>query len=180
MLVKTELKGENPQVTKMQYEAHVMPPPTPPESYCASDEKLLDDQEQEAELELRLRLGLRMEKSHVGQHQHIEAYDLTNSSRPPAAQEQREPQEQEHLQAASWYRPTSNSNSTSTWSTIPGHPATTPATVPAEERPPVSATRAACKDRIWVRKSMVQSRMHLIRCQLSQPGLSTVDECSAK
>lgn len=72
-----------------------------------------------------------------------------NSSRPPAVQEQREPQEQEHPLAASWYRPTSNSNSTSTWSTIPGHPATTPATVPAEERPPVSATRAACKDRIW-------------------------------
>jgi len=47
MLVKTELKGENPQVTKMQYEAHVMPPPTPPESYCASDEKLLDDQQQQ-------------------------------------------------------------------------------------------------------------------------------------
>jgi len=83
MLVKTELKGENPQVTKMQYEAHVMPPPTPPESYCASDEKLLDDQEQEAELELRLRLGLRMEKSHVGQHQHIEAYDLTCTTPPP-------------------------------------------------------------------------------------------------
>ncbi|XP_016996926.2 AF4/FMR2 family member lilli isoform X3 [Drosophila takahashii] len=92
MLVKTELKGENPnpnpnpQVTKMQYEAHVMPPPTPPESYCASDEKLLDDQEQEAELELRLRLGLRMEKGHGGQQQqqqHIEAYDLTCSTPPP-------------------------------------------------------------------------------------------------
>ncbi|XP_032582687.1 AF4/FMR2 family member 4 isoform X2 [Drosophila sechellia] len=82
MLVKTELKGENPQVTKMQYEAHVMPPPTPPESYCASDEKLLDDQEQEAELELRLRLGLGLEKSHGGQ-QHIEAYDLTCSTPPP-------------------------------------------------------------------------------------------------
>ncbi|KRK06545.1 uncharacterized protein Dyak_GE15879, isoform C [Drosophila yakuba] len=82
MLVKTELKGENPQVTKMQYEAHVMPPPTPPESYCASDEKLLDDQEQEAELELRLRLGLGLEKNHGGQ-QHIEAYDLTCSTPPP-------------------------------------------------------------------------------------------------
>ncbi|XP_017066894.1 putative uncharacterized protein DDB_G0291608 isoform X3 [Drosophila eugracilis] len=84
MLVKTELKGENPQVTKMQYEAHVMPPPTPPESYCASDEKLLDDQEQEAELELRLRLGLRLEKG----QEHIEAYDLTCSTPPPVTANQ--------------------------------------------------------------------------------------------
>lgn len=78
MLVKTELKE---QVTKMQYEAHVMPPPTPPESYCgAGDEKLLlEEQEQEGELELLLEKGCRA----AGGQPVIEAYDLTCSTTPP-------------------------------------------------------------------------------------------------
>lgn len=78
MLVKTELKEQ--VTTKMQYEAHVMPPPTPPESYCgASDEKLLlEEQEQEGELELLLEKGCR-----AGGQPVIEAYDLTCSTTPP-------------------------------------------------------------------------------------------------
>ncbi|KRF98845.1 uncharacterized protein Dwil_GK16266 [Drosophila willistoni] len=78
MLVKTELKSDDTSqvVTKMQYEAHVMPPPTPPESYYgASDDKLLEEADVDTE----------HHQHQQQQHQRIDIYDLTASTPPPAA-----------------------------------------------------------------------------------------------